>query len=103
MPHAHGIVIGQHVRIGNNVTALQGTTVGTDLIREEYAPSTMPQIGNRVFLGAGSKVLGAVRIGDDAVIGANAVVISDVPAGALAVGVPAVIKFNRNQKGKERA
>jgi len=46
-------------------------------------------LGDRVFIGTGAKVLGGVKIGDDAVVGANAVVLIDVPAGANAVGVPA--------------
>ena len=54
-------------------------------------PLEAPHIGNRVNIGAGAKILGAVRMGDDADIGANAVVIGDVPAGAIAVGVPARI------------
>ena len=54
-------------------------------------PLEAPYLGNRVNVGAGAKILGAVRIGDDADIGANAVVLIDVPAGALAVGVPARI------------
>jgi serine O-acetyltransferase len=56
-----------------------------------------PRIGNRVNIGAGAKILGAVQVGDDADIGANAVVITDVPAGALAVGVPARIVLRTKQ------
>jgi serine O-acetyltransferase len=52
-------------------------------------PNAVPALGNRVNVGAGAKVLGAVTIGDDAAIGANAVVLDDVPAGATAVGIPA--------------
>ena len=48
-----------------------------------------PRIGNRVDIGAGAKILGDISIGDDAVIGANAVVLKNVPPGAFAVGVPA--------------
>ena len=51
-----------------------------------------PTVGDGVVIGAGAKVLGPMWIGDDAQIGANAVVIKDVPAGAIAVGVPAVVR-----------
>ena len=61
-------------------------TVGWD-----YRGDRRPIIGDDVFIGAGAKILGAVTIGDGARIGANAVVVCDVPAGATAVGVPARI------------
>jgi serine O-acetyltransferase len=51
-----------------------------------------PTVGDRVTIGAGAKVLGPVRIGDDAQIGANSVVVSDVPAGSVAAGIPAQIR-----------
>ena len=51
-----------------------------------------PIIGNRVDIGAGAKLLGPIKIGDDVIIGANAVVITDVPNNSIAVGVPAIIK-----------
>jgi len=60
-----------------------------------------PMIGNRVDIGAGAKLLGAIRIGDDVVIGANAVVLQDVPANSLAVGVPAVIKPRKAQLAED--
>ena len=50
-----------------------------------------PQIGNRVYIGAGAKILGALTIGDDAIIGANAVVTKDVPAGATVVGANRIL------------
>jgi len=52
-----------------------------------------PTIGHRVVIGAGARIIGPVHIGDDAVIGANAVVLRDVPAGASAAGVPAVVRL----------
>jgi len=87
--HFGGIVISGDTVIGDDVTLRHGVTLG---LRRTRVPGA-PVIGNRVDLGAGAKVLGHVHIGDDAVIGANAVVLCDVPAGALAVGVPARIKF----------
>ena len=73
-------------RIGANLQVHQGVTVGWD-----YRGDRRPVIGDDVFIGAGAKILGAVTIGDGARIGANAVVVCDVPAGATAVGVPARI------------
>ena len=60
-------------------------TLGLRRVGEDHAPV----LGRRVDVGAGAKILGAVRIGDGACIGANAVVLTDVPAGATAVGIPA--------------
>ena len=57
-----------------------------------------PRIGNGVDIGAGAKLLGPITIGDGAAIGANAVVIKDVPAGAIAVGIPATIKLRKPPK-----
>lgn len=91
LPHTVGTVLGAE-RIGDNCTIMQGVTLGaldTDL---GFAASARPSIGNSVLIGTGAKVLGGVTIGDHARIGANAVVLCDVPAYALAVGVPAVIK-----------
>lgn len=69
--------------IGSNVSIMGANTFGR---RTELQ---WPVIGDRVFIGTGARVLGGVKIGDDAVVGANAVVLIDVPAGAHAVGVPA--------------
>ena len=74
-------------RIGANLQVHQGVTVGWD-----YRGDRRPIIGDDVFIGAGAKILGAVTVGDGALIGANAVVMCDVPAGATAVGVPARIR-----------
>jgi serine O-acetyltransferase len=81
-----GIVVHRDAVIGDNVTIGQHATIGG---RSGF--SAVPCIGNDVLIGAGACVLGPVRIGDGASIGANAVVLADVPAGALAVGVPARI------------
>ncbi|HSN24126.1 MAG TPA: serine acetyltransferase, partial [Methylomicrobium sp.] len=65
-----------------------GVTIG---LKRTNVPGA-PVIGNRVDIGAGAKILGPIRIGDDVAIGANAVVLQDIPANSLAVGVPAIIK-----------
>jgi serine O-acetyltransferase len=89
--HFGGIVISGDTLIGDDVVIRHGVTLG--LRRTGVAGA--PVIGNGVDIGAGAKILGPVRVGDGAVIGANAVVLCDVPDGALAVGVPAIIKLRR--------
>lgn len=90
--HFGGIVIHGHAVIGDDCKIRQGVTIGA---RSPDRPSDAPKIGSRVSIGAGAVLLGNIVIGDDAYIGANAVVLCDVPTGALAVGVPAVIKARR--------
>ena len=92
--HFGGIIVSGDAVIGDDVVIRQGVTIGLRTTGRRGAPV----IGNRVDIGAGAKLLGNIRIGDDAVIGANAVVLCDVPAGALAVGVPAVIKLRAARK-----
>jgi serine O-acetyltransferase len=91
--HFGGIVIHNNAVIGDDVIIRQGVTIGNKSID---APLDAPTIGNRVSIGAGAKILGAVHIGDDVQIGANAVVITDVPKNSIAVGVPAVIKSKKS-------
>jgi serine O-acetyltransferase len=87
--HHGAIVIHGASVIGDDCIIRQGVTLG---VRRVNQPNDTPQIGDRVDIGAGAKILGAVRIGDDASIGANAVVLCDVPAGCIAVGVPATVR-----------
>jgi serine O-acetyltransferase len=84
MPHTVGTVV-MAQRLGRNVTLVSNVTIG---MRHE---PTFPIICDDVFIGAGARVLGPVTIGNGASIGANAVVLTDVPPGATAVGVPARI------------
>lgn len=83
--HGMGVVIGETAEIGSDVTLYHGVTLGgTSLNKGKRHPT----IGDRVVIGAGAKVLGAITIGDDTRIGANAVVVKPVPANAVVVGVP---------------
>ena len=84
--HTTGLVVGGDVVAGRDLTLHQGVTLG------DRTPGTgQPSIGDGVYIGAGAVVLGPVRIGDGAVIAAGSVVLVDVPAGAVAAGVPARI------------
>lgn len=89
LPHPQGVVIHPEAQIGPNCLLFQQVTIGTG-----PKPGT-PRIGGHVDVGAGAKILGGIVIGDHAVIGANAVVIDDVPPWCVAVGVPAVVKRRR--------
>jgi serine O-acetyltransferase len=84
--HNGNIKIHPGVVIGDRCGIMHDVTIGSNMERVG-----VPRIGNDVFIGAGAKVLGAIRIGDGARIAANSLVISDVPAGATAIGVPARI------------
>ena len=90
--HFGGIVISGYAKFGNNCRIRNGVVVGLQRVDQPRAPV----IGNNVDIGAGAKVLGAIKVGDDVVIGANAVVIRDVPDNCIAAGVPAVIKPRRD-------
>jgi serine O-acetyltransferase len=87
--HGMGVVIGETAVVGNDVTLFHGVTLGG---RSMTHGKRHPTIGNGVVIGAGAKVLGPIWVGDDAQIGANAVVVKDVPGGAVAVGVPASVR-----------
>ena len=87
--HSTGIVINGCVQGGEHVYLEHQVTIGAERRQS-------PVLGNRVFIGAGAKIVGPVHIGNDARIGANAVVLKDIPAGATAVGIPARIVRQRN-------
>jgi serine O-acetyltransferase len=88
--HGTGIVINGSVRGGSNVKLEHQVTIGAERRQS-------PVLGDDVFVGAGAKVIGPVRVGSGAKIGANAVVVRNVPAGATAVGVPARIVGSRRR------
>ncbi|NLF05696.1 MAG: serine O-acetyltransferase, partial [Actinomycetales bacterium] len=90
--HGMGVVIGETTVIGDDVLLFHGSTLGGKTMRKG---KRHPTVGNNVVIGAGAKVLGPVWIGDGAQVGANAVVVHDVPADAVAVGIPARIRHPR--------
>lgn len=92
LPHPNGVVIHSDVVIGDDCMVMQQVTIG------QLAKGGVPRIGSHVYIGSGAKVLGPINIGDGAAIGANAVVLRDVPAGSRAVGVPArIVKDERTR------
>ena len=82
--HSVGVIVNTSVRAGGNVILEGSVTLGAE-------KKQSPTLGDNVFIGGGAKVIGGVRLGNRARIGANAVVISDVPDGATAVGIPAKV------------
>jgi serine O-acetyltransferase len=87
--HATGVVINGSVRGGEQIYIEHQVTLGAEGRRS-------PVLGNNVFIGAGAKVIGAVRVGDHTRVGANAVVVHDVPDHATVVGIPARVVRMRN-------
>ena len=87
LPHPLGIVIGEKVTIGDNVKIWQHVTLGSTGKRDKEF--TYPVIGNNVRIFTGATIIGNVKIGDHATIGAHALVLTDVPKGATAIGSPA--------------
>jgi serine O-acetyltransferase len=83
--HATGVVIGETAEVGDDVTLYHGVTLGGS---GSDTGKRHPTVGDRVIIGAGAKVLGAIKIGDDSRIGANAVVVKPVPSSAVVIGVP---------------
>jgi serine O-acetyltransferase len=85
--HFGGIILHSTAIVGEYCTIYHGVTLG-----DRGSWGDAPRVGNRVLIGAGAKLIGEIVIGDDCVIGANAVVHTSVPTGHIAVGVPAVVK-----------
>ncbi|MDO4459048.1 MAG: serine O-acetyltransferase EpsC [Clostridia bacterium] len=90
--HGMGVVIGETTEIGDNCTIYQGVTLGGT---GKDSGKRHPTLGNNVLVGSGAKVLGPFKVGDNARIAAGAVVLSEVPENATAVGVPArIVRIN---------
>jgi serine O-acetyltransferase len=89
--HTSGVVIGGDTTIGARTIILGNITIGN------RNNGGYPTIGKDVVIGAGARILGPIRVGDGALIGANAVVLTDVPAGATAIGVPAIVRERRER------
>ena len=93
--HFGGIIVSGDAAFGDDVVIRNGVTIG--LLRTGVRGS--PRIGNRVDIGAGAKILGPITVGDDTTIGANAVVLQDVPPNSIAIGIPARIIPRRPTNG----
>lgn len=92
MPHPNGIVIHPAATIGPNCLIFQQVTLGE-------RDGGVPKIEGHVDIGAGAKIIGTLVVGAHAKIGANAVVLIDVPSYCTALGIPATIHYPRNAKG----
>lgn len=91
--HGMGVVIGETAELGGRITIYHGTTLGGT---GKEKGKRHPTVGDNVVIGAGSKVLGNIKIGSNSKIGANSVVLDDVPEGATVVGIPGkVVKINK--------
>jgi serine O-acetyltransferase len=96
--HGSGVVIGETAEIGDNVTIYQGVVLGgtaTDPIKRH------PTLGNNIVVGTGAKLLGPIIIGDNVRIGANSVVVNDVPSNSVVVGVPGRIIAREGKRIKK--
>ncbi|MCX5812696.1 MAG: serine O-acetyltransferase [Proteobacteria bacterium] len=88
--HGMGVVIGETSEIGDNVTLYHGVTLGGTTWKKI---KRHPTIGNNVVIGAGAKVLGPISIGDNSKIGANSVVVNEIPPNSIVVGIPGKVVF----------
>ena len=93
--HGMGVVIGETAEVGENVTLLQGVTLGgTSLKREKRHPT----LGDNVVVGAGAKIIGGFKIGDGSRIGAGSVVVREVPTNSVVVGVPGRVTYQDGRR-----
>ena len=97
--HGKGVVIGETSVIGNDVVVYQGVTLGGTSTRKV---KRHPTLGNNIVVGCGAKILGNITVGDNCQIGANSVVLKDVPANSTVVGIPARIVLYEGRKVPER-
>jgi serine O-acetyltransferase len=93
--HGMGVVIGETTEVGQNVTLLQGVTLGGTSLRRE---KRHPTLGDNVVVGTGAAVIGAIMVGDGSRIGAGSVVVRDVPPNSVVVGVPGRVTYRDGQR-----
>jgi serine O-acetyltransferase len=93
--HGMGIVIGETAEIGENVSLLQGVTLGGTSTRRE---KRHPTLRDNVTVGAGAKIIGAITVGENSRVGAGSVVVRDVPPNAVVVGVPGRVTYKDGQR-----
>lgn len=98
LPHTSGTVIGAWC-LGKNVTVFQNVTLGAKNIDMGFDQTLRPHVGDGVMLGAGSKILGGISVGDNVTVGSNAVVLASVEPNSIAVGVPAKVVLKETLKG----
>lgn len=93
--HGMGVVIGETAEVGDNVTIYHGVTLGGT--GKEGTGKRHPSVGDNVFIGAGAKIIGPIYIGENSKVGANAVVLEDIPENSTVVGIPGkVIKRDKS-------
>ena len=104
--HGAGLVIGETAELGNNVTMYQQVTLGgiSPSLNSEKQKNLKrhPTIGDNVIIGSGAQILGPIKIGNNSRIGANAVVLNDVPVNQTYIGIPAR-KVRSKRWGKHRS
>jgi serine O-acetyltransferase len=94
--HFGGIVVHENVKIGRNCNISHEVTIGKTNRGERAG---CPVLGNNVYLGPGAKIIGNIKIGDNVAIGANCVVINDIPDNAVVVGVPGHVVSMKGAEG----
>lgn len=97
--HGMGVVIGETAEIGDDCTLYHGVTLGGTAWKKE---KRHPTLGNNVVVGAGAKVLGPIKIGNNARVGSNSVVVKDVPEDATVVGIPGRIVIQRDPEKEQK-
>lgn len=98
--HAGGVVITGNAKVGSNCRINAGVNIGEfGKFNDESSSVNAPVIGNNVYIGPGAKIFGAITIGDNVAIGANAVVNKNVPSGATVVGIPGKVLENKGSFG----